>query len=118
MILDGIELGGLLQAIAQFFEAGPGLVQLLFQLLAISQAVQLELGHFDIIDGLLGVLFNFRTALDQFLVQIVGLVATLFQLVLQAVELILHLIVGLAIETETCQEGIATVFLGAGGEVV
>ena len=38
----------------QLIKAGFGFVQLLVQLLAVSQAFQLKLGQFDVVDGALG----------------------------------------------------------------
>ena len=119
MVLDGIRLGSGLEAyrLLQFFKARLGLVQLLVQLLAISQAFQLKLGQFDVVNSLLGFFLDFLTALYQLLVSFLSFLATLFQLVLQAVELLLHLVVGLAVETQASQECIAAVFLRLGSEI-
>ena len=121
MVLDGTaaKLGSGFEAygILQLFKARLGFVQLLVQLLAISQAFQLKLRQFDIVDSLLGILLDFLTALYQLFVSFFSFLTTFFQLILQAVELLLNLVVCLAVEAEASEECIAAVFLRFGSEI-
>ena len=90
--------------------------QLLLKLLAIGQVVQLRDIH--IFDCVLGVFLDFLTALDQFLVCLVGVLATFFHLLLQLVETLLRLVVGLAVEAESGEEYLAASLLGVVDEAL